>query len=145
MQKIIIFGNYDAGKEPVYGSALASGADIRANISEDIIIESGETALIPTGIRLHIPEGYEGQVRPRSGLALKYAVTVLNTPGTIDSDYRGEINIILINHGKTAFTVQNDDRIAQIVFSPVIQAEFIQKKELTASDRGRNGFGSTGI
>lgn len=145
MQKIIIFGNYEVGKEPLYGSSLASGADIKANIFEDIVIKPGETALIPTGIRLQIPEGYEGQIRPRSGLALKYAVTVLNTPGTIDSDYRGEIKIILINHGKTAYTVHDNDRIAQLVFSPVNQAEFIQKKELTASDRGRNGFGSTGI
>ena len=145
MRKIIIFGNYEAGKEPVYGSALASGADIKADIDEDIVIEPGETALIPTGIKLQIPEGYEGQIRPRSGLALKYAVTVLNTPGTIDSDYRGEIKIILVNHGKTPYTVCSDDRIAQLVFSPVIQAEFIQKKELAASDRGRNGFGSTGV
>ncbi len=145
MQKIIIFGNYETGKEPVYSSALASGADIKANIYKDILIKPGETALIPTGINLQIPEGYEGQIRPRSGLAVKYAVTVLNTPGTIDSDYRGEIKIILINHGKTAYTVHDNDRIAQLVFTPVIQAEFIQKKELTASDRGRNGFGSTGI
>ncbi|MCK5200440.1 MAG: dUTP diphosphatase [Spirochaetales bacterium] len=145
MRKIIIFGNYEAGKEPVYGSALASGADIKADIDEDIVIEPGETALIPTGIKLQIPEGYEGQIRPRSGLALKYAVTVLNTPGTIDSDYRGEIKIILVNHGKTPYTVCSDDRIAQLVFSPVIQAEFIQKKELAVSNRGRNGFGSTGI
>lgn len=145
MQKIIIFGDYEAGKEPVYSSSLASGADIKAYIDDDIIIEPGSTALIPTGIRLHIPEGYEGQIRPRSGLALKYAVTVLNTPGTIDSDYRGEIKIVLINHGKTPYTVRRDDRIAQLVFSPIIQAEFIQKKELSASNRGRNGFGSTGI
>ncbi len=145
MQKIIIFGNYETGKEPVYSSALASGADIKANIYKDILIKPGETALIPTGINLQIPEGYEGQIRPRSGLAAKYAVTVLNTPGTIDSDYRGEIKIILINHGKTAYTVHDNDRIAQLVFTSVIQAEFIQTKELTASDRGRNGFGSTGI
>lgn len=145
MHKIIIYGNYEVGKEPVYGSALASGADIKAYIDSDIIIEPGETALISTGIRLQIPEGYECQIRPRSGLALKFAVTVLNTPGTIDADYRGEIKIILINHGKLPFTVHNDDRIAQLVFSPVIHAEFIQKEELTASNRGRNGFGSTGL
>ncbi len=145
MQKIIIFGDYEAGKEPVYSSPLASGADIKAYIEEDIIIEPGATALIPTGIRLQIPEGYEGQIRPRSGLALKYAVTVLNTPGPIDADYRGEIKIVLVNHGKNPYTVCRDDRIAQLVFSPIIQAEFIQKKELSASNRGRNGFGSTGI
>ncbi len=145
MQKIIIFGDYEAGMEPFYGSILASGADIKANIEKPIKILPGESALIPTGIRLQIPEGYEGQIRPRSGLALKYSVTVLNSPGTIDSDYRGEIKIILINHGKDIFEIHSNERIAQLVFSPVIQAEFIQKKELTASDRGRNGFGSTGI
>lgn len=145
MQKIIIFGNYEAGKEPIYGSPLASGADIKAHITKDINIAPGESVLITTGIKLQIPEGYEGQIRPRSGLALKHSVTVLNTPGTIDSDYRGELKIILINHSKSSFTVHNNDRIAQLVFSPVIQAEFIQKKELTASDRGKNGFGSTGI
>jgi len=145
MQKIIIFGDYEAGMEPLYGSRLASGADIKANIEKTIKILPGESALIPTGIRLQIPEGYEGQIRPRSGLALKYSVTVLNSPGTIDSDYRGEIKIILINHGKDIFEIHPNERIAQLVFSPVIQAEFIQKKELTASDRGRNGFGSTGI
>ncbi len=145
MQKIIIYGNYEAGKEPVYGSGLASGADIKANITNDIIIEPGDTALIPTGIRLQIPEGYEGQIRPRSGLALKHSITVINSPGTIDSDYRGELQIILINHSKKSYTIHSNDRIAQLVFSPVIQAEFIQKKELTDSDRGRNGFGSTGI
>ena len=145
MQKIIIFGDYEAGKEPLYGSDLASGADIKANISEDIQIGPGESVIVPTGIRLQIPEGYEGQIRPRSGLALKHSVTVLNSPGTIDSDYRGELKVILINNAKSTYTVHSNDRIAQLVFSPVIQAEFIQKKELTASDRGRNGFGSTGI
>lgn len=145
MQKIIIYGEFEVGKEPVYGSKLASGADIKANLDKDIQIAPGESSLIPTGIFLQIPEGYEGQIRPRSGLALKHSVTVLNTPGTIDSDYRGELKIILINHGKNTFTVHPDDRIAQLVFTMVIQAEFIQKKELTASERGRNGFGSTGI
>lgn len=145
MQKIIIFGDYEAGKEPLYGSSLASGADVKANITQDIHLPPGESALIPTGIRLQIPEGYEGQIRPRSGLALKHSVTILNTPGTIDSDYRGELKIILINHGKSLYTVHSNDRIAQLVFSPVIQAEFIQKRELTASNRGENGFGSTGI
>jgi dUTP diphosphatase len=145
MQKIIIYADYEAGMEPIYGSGLASGADIKANITNNITILPGETSIIPTGIRLQIPEGYEGQIRPRSGLAFKHSITVLNTPGTIDADYRGEIKIILINHGKTLYTVKQNDRIAQIVFSSVIQAEFIQKKELAASVRGRNGFGSTGI
>ena len=145
MQKIIIYGDYSAGMEPIYGSGLASGADIKANLTKEVKLLPGETVIIPTGIRVQIPDGYEGQIRPRSGLALKHSVTVLNTPGTIDADYRGEIKIILINHGNTSYTVKHNDRIAQIVFSPVIQAEFIQKKELAASNRGRNGFGSTGI
>ncbi len=144
MQKIIIYCNYEAGKEPYYGSKLASGADIKANLLNDITINPGESKLIPTGIFLHIPEGYEGQIRPRSGLALKHSITVLNTPGTIDSDYRGEVKIILINHGKQDFVVQNNDRIAQIVFTPIVQADFLQINNLTASERGLDGFGSTG-
>ena len=144
MDKIKIYCDYEAGKGPMYGSKLASGADIKANLIKDVIITPGESVLIPTGLRLHIPEGYEGQVRPRSGLALNYSITVLNTPGTIDSDYRGELKIILINHGNQDFIIQDNDRIAQIVFTPVVQAEFVQSKDLTASERGRNGFGSTG-
>ncbi|MCD6397472.1 MAG: dUTP diphosphatase [Spirochaetaceae bacterium] len=144
MDKIKIYCDYEAGREPRYGSKLASGADIKANLIKDVIIRPGESELIPTGLRLHIPEGYEGQVRPRSGLALNYSITVLNTPGTIDSDYRGELKIILINHGRQDFIIQDNDRIAQIVFTPVVQAEFVQSKDLTASERGRNGFGSTG-
>ncbi len=145
MQKIVIYGNFESDAEPVYGSAFASGADLKAYINKNIDIHPGDSALIPTGISLQIPVGYEAQIRPRSGLALKNSITVLNTPGTIDADYRGEIKIILINHGKNVFTVRNGDRIAQIVFAPVIRAEFIQQKELSNSDRGVNGFGSTGL
>lgn len=144
MDKVIIYCNYEAGKEPLYGSKLASGADIKANLIKDISISPGESVLIPTGLRIHIPEGYEGQIRPRSGLALKHSITVLNTPGTIDADYRGELKIILINHGNKKFVIHDSDRIAQIVFSPVVQANFVQQRDLAASIRGRDGFGSTG-
>ncbi len=129
----------------MYSSAFASGADLRADLKEDVKLHSGQRAIIPTGVFLDIPDGFEAQVRPRSGLAAKHGITVLNTPGTIDSDYRGEIKIILINLGEETYTVKNGSRIAQIVFAPVIQAEFIPGKNLTVSRRGEGGFGSTGI
>ncbi len=145
MQKIIIHGKFKEGGIPVYSSAFASGADIKAHVKESVVLNPGERKLIPTGMFLDIPVGFEAQVRPRSGLAVRYGVTVLNTPGTIDSDYRGEIKIVLINLGEMAYTINDGDRIAQIVFSPVIQAEFIEKMELSVTDRGEGGFGSTGI
>ncbi len=129
---------------PVYSSAFASGADVKADLENEVTLNPGERKLIPTGVYLDIPVGFEAQIRPRSGLALRYGVTVLNTPGTIDSDYRGEVKILLINLGEEPYIVHDRDRIAQIVFSPVIQAEFIQKKELSVTDRGEGGFGSTG-
>ena len=130
---------------PVYGSSLAAGADVRACIGEDIILLPGKSALIPTGIKVAIPEGYEIQVRPRSGLALKHQVTVLNTPGTIDADYRGEVGVILINHSSEPFTISRGMRIAQLVLAPALRAFFVQKQqELTATARGEGGFGHTG-
>lgn len=129
---------------PHYASHGAAGADVRAHMSQDVVIAPGTSALIPTGIRMEIPEGYEVQVRPRSGLALKHSVTVLNTPGTIDSDYRGEVGIILMNHGKEPFTVTPGMRIAQLVVAEVIQAAFIPAAELTLTTRGAGGFGHTG-
>lgn len=129
---------------PVYGSHEAAGADVRAKLEEPLEIAPGESVCIPTGIRVEIPDGFEIQVRPRSGLAFKYGVTVLNTPGTIDSDYRGEIGVILINHGKEPFVVEPKMRIAQMVLAPVFQASFIQEKALAASKRGEGGFGHTG-
>lgn len=129
----------------MYSSAFASGADLRADLEDDVTLQPGQRVIIPTGIFLDIPDGFEAQVRPRSGLAAKHGITVLNTPGTIDSDYRGEIKIILINLGEGTYTVKNGSRIAQIVFSPVIQAEFIPEKDLTVSGRGEGGFGSTGM
>lgn len=129
---------------PVYKTEGAAGADICAFLSESIVIKKGESAMIPTGLRFEIPLGYEVQVRPRSGLAAKNGVTVLNTPGTIDSDYRGEVKVILINLGKEDFTVNNGDRIAQIIASPVIQADFTLTQSLSETERGEGGFGSTG-
>lgn len=129
---------------PIYSSELASGADVRAANRDEIVIAPSESALIPTGIRFEIPPGYEIQVRPRSGLAFKHQVTVLNTPGTIDADYRGEFKVILINHGKEAFKVAYGMRIAQIVLAEVIQAQFIKRETLTATARGEGGFGHTG-
>jgi len=130
---------------PVYGSALAAGADVKASIEQDIIIEPGESGLIPTGVRLEIPAGYEIQVRPRSGLALKNKITVLNTPGTIDADYRGEIKVILINHGKTPFVVTPGMRIAQLVLARALRVIFLtEDRELSVTTRGESGFGHTG-
>ena len=132
-------------KPPVYSSALAAGADVSAYLSCDMILETGQSALIPTGLRLAIPEGFEIQVRPRSGLALKHGLTVLNSPGTIDADYRGEVGVILINHGKEAFTVTPGMRIAQIVLVPICKAAFVLEEELSTTLRGEGGFGHTGI
>ena len=130
---------------PTYGSELAAGADVRASIKEEVWILPGESCLIPTGIKVAIPAGYEIQVRPRSGLALKHQITVLNTPGTIDADYRGEVWVILINHGKEPFQVIPEMRIAQLVLARVLKAVFIcEEKELTSTARGEGGFGHTG-
>jgi dUTP pyrophosphatase len=129
---------------PFYGSALAAGADVRAAIQESIVLNPGESTLIPTGLKVEIPEGFEIQVRPRSGLAYKNQLTVLNSPGTIDADYRGEIGVILINHGKQPFTIEPKMRIAQIVLAPVFQADFLTE-ELTETARGSGGFGHTGL
>ena len=130
---------------PEYKTSGAAGADVCAFLSEPVVIKTGEFAMIPTGLSFAIPEGYEIQVRPRSGLAAKNGVTVLNTPGTIDSDYRGEVKVILINHGKDAFTVNNGDRIAQLIVAPVTQGVFEKTDELDSTERGEGGFGSTGV
>lgn len=130
---------------PEYKTAGAAGADVCAHIESDIVIPVGKSAMIPTGLFFEIPEGYEIQVRPRSGLAAKNGVTVLNTPGTIDSDYRGELRVILINLGNEDFTIHNNDRIAQIIIAPVTQAVFVQVTSLSETKRGTGGFGSTGV
>ena len=129
---------------PEYKTAGAAGADICAFLSEPVIIKRGERRLVPTGLFLAVPDGYEAQVRPRSGLAAKNGVTVLNSPGTIDSDYRGEVKVILINLGDEDFTVRPGDRIAQIVLSPVTAGSFEAAESLDETERGAGGFGSTG-
>lgn len=130
---------------PEYKTAGAAGADICALVEAPVTIPAGKYAMIPTGLFFEIPEGYEVQVRPRSGLAAKNGVTVLNTPGTIDSDYRGEIKVILINLGEKDFVINSGDRIAQMVIAPVTQASFEITDSLSDTERGAGGFGSTGV
>lgn len=130
---------------PKQTTALSAGSDIYAKLDEPYVLKSGEFALIPTGLKIALPAGYEAQVRPRSGLAAKYGVTVLNTPGTIDADYRGEVKVILINHGKNDFVINNNDRIAQFVIAPVINTTFVRVEEIDETERGEGGFGSTGV
>lgn len=129
---------------PHYGSKQAAGMDLRAAVEETIIIGPGERMLIPTGFAIALPAGYEAQIRPRSGLALKHGVSVLNSPGTIDADYRGEICVILINHGDTPFPVQRGDRIAQMIIAPVSHISWNELDLLPETDRGSGGFGSSG-
>ena len=135
----------DEKQLPAYGSQSAAGADVRANIQESIVLTPGSSTLVPTGLKFAIPEGYEIQVRPRSGLALKNQITVLNTPGTIDADYRGEVGVILINHGKNDFVIEPEMRIAQLIVAPVVQANFYIANELSETCRGAGGFGHTGL
>ncbi|HEN20485.1 MAG TPA: dUTP diphosphatase, partial [Desulfobacteraceae bacterium] len=130
---------------PEYRSEGSSGMDIRAELEESVVLNPGEIKLIPTGLAISIPEGYEAQIRPRSGLALHHGIGMVNSPGTIDSDYRGEIGIIMINWGVEPFTVNNGDRIAQIVFTRVIRANIVEVINLDETPRGQGGFGHTGI
>jgi dUTP pyrophosphatase len=135
----------DETAPPVYQSLGAAGMDLPAAVPDDVVILPGKRALVPTGWALAIPPGFEGQVRPRSGLALRHGVTVLNTPGTIDSDYRGEVKVVLANFGDEAFTVRHGDRIAQLVIAPVATATLRVETSLDATDRGTGGYGSTGV
>lgn len=130
---------------PVYASAQAAGADVRAFLKDNVVLQPGASSLVPTGLRVAIPAGYEIQIRPRSGLALKHSVTVLNTPGTIDADYRGEIGVILINHGREPFVITPGMRIAQLILAPVTQANFVVADVLATTQRGAGGFGHTGV
>jgi dUTP pyrophosphatase len=130
---------------PFYASGGAAGADVKARLEAPLTLGAGSSALVPTGIWIEIPDGFELQVRPRSGLALKSQITVLNTPGTIDCDYRGEVKVILINHGSEPFIIEPGMRIAQLVLAPVVRATFVRRQQLTASGRGTSGFGSTGV
>jgi len=129
---------------PQYMSAGAAGADIVAAVRADVILAPGARALIPTGFALEVPPGFEVQIRPRSGLALKFGVTLLNSPGTIDSDYRGPVGVIVANFGAEPFGIKRGDRIAQMIVAPVVQAAFREVEVLAQSDRGAGGFGSTG-
>jgi dUTP pyrophosphatase len=131
---------------PEYHSADAAGLDLLAAVPEDLplILSPGQRALVPTGLTIALPSGYEAQIRPRSGLASKHGVTVLNSPGTVDADYRGEIGVLLINHGEVPFPVRRGERIAQMVIAPVVRVELAPAAELAATKRGGGGFGSTG-
>lgn len=145
MEEPIVYCTGGAAQLPDYQSAGASGADLRALLTEDIVVKPGARVLVPTGLHLEIPPGLEGQVRPRSGLAARDGITVLNAPGTIDSDYRGEVKVILANLGDADFRIRNGDRIAQIVFCPVVRVVFRRQEAIEETRRGSGGFGSTGI
>lgn len=131
---------------PAYETALAAGMDLRAAVSEDapLVLRPGERSAVPTGLAFALPPGFEAQVRPRSGLAFKNGITCLNSPGTIDADYRGEVKVILINHGAESFTIRRGDRIGQLVIAPVVQAAWAEVDALDETVRGTGGFGSTG-
>lgn len=137
--------NRSANALPAYSTEFSAGMDVRADISEAIVLEPLKRAMVPTGLYLEIPAGFEVQVRPRSGLAAKHGVTVLNTPGTIDADYRGEVKVILVNLSDQAFTIEPAERIAQIVLAKHEKIEWEEAEELSESGRGAGGFGSTGV
>ncbi len=136
----------NTGKQPLpqYATPQSAGMDLRANIEESVTLQPLERRLFPTGLRISLPEGYEAQVRPRSGLALKHGITVLNSPGTIDADYRGEVGVVLVNVSNEPFTVEPGERIAQMVIARHEQAEFIVVEELDATERGEGGYGHSG-
>ena len=144
MIKVLVKKLNPKAELPKYKTEGSSGMDLMALIDNPITIKPQNSALIPTGLSIAIPEDTEIQIRPRSGLAAKSSVSVLNTPGTIDSDYRGEIKIILFNHGNEEFTVKNNDRIAQMILTPVFKVNFVEVEELPKTVRGSGGFGSTG-
>ncbi|MFN5346392.1 MAG: dUTP diphosphatase [Bacteroidota bacterium] len=129
---------------PAYETVASAGMDLRANLSEGLLLKSGERLLVPTGLFIALPEGYEAQIRPRSGLAFKHGITVLNSPGTIDADYRGEVKVLLINHGAEDFEIKDGERIAQMVIAAHARIEWNSVTELAETERGAGGFGSTG-
>jgi dUTP pyrophosphatase len=144
----IFFKKLDHAKNlplPAYESEEAAGMDIRAALDEPRTLEPGERDLIPTGLQMALPVGYEAQIRPRSGLAYKHGITMLNTPGTIDSDYRGEVKVLAINHGDEPYKIEHGDRIAQMVIAPVYQPQIEETDSLPKTNRGKGGFGSTGV
>ena len=130
---------------PEYGTEQSAGLDLRASIDEEITLNPGEFRLIPTGLKIALPAGTEAQVRPRSGLAYKHGITVLNSPGTIDADYRGYVGVILINHGKDPFVIEDGERIAQLVLARSVQLKWKPTSDLSSTERGAGGFGSTGV
>ncbi len=144
IKKLDHFGELEL---PKYETILAAGADLRAAVPSDtpMTLKPGERALVPTGMAMALPAGYEAQIRPRSGLAYKHGITCLNTPGTIDADYRGEVKVLLINHGPEAFKINRGERIAQMVIAPITQPEFESVDKLSDTIRGTGGFGSTGV
>ncbi len=145
-QRISTVHVVNKGRHPLphYATAHSAGLDLRANLDTPIILAPGEYRLIPTGLHIELPEGTEAQVRPRSGLAFNHGVTVLNSPGTIDADYRGEVGVLLINHGKESFEVKDGERVAQLVVSRYERIRFEENADLRASERGTGGFGHTG-
>lgn len=132
------------GELPAYQSLLASGFDVRAQLDQSLVLKPGERTMVPTALSFEIPPGYEIQSRPRSGLAAKHGISIANAPGTIDADYRGEVKIILINHGQEPFEIKDQERIGQLILAPVAQAVFELVEELSETERGVGGFGSTG-
>tara|TARA_B100000131_G_C17983307_1_gene559528 strand:+ start:306 stop:743 length:438 start_codon:yes stop_codon:yes gene_type:complete len=144
MVKVFIKKLNSSAKLPSYKTSGASGMDLMACIEKTINLEPGKSCLVPTGLSVAFPKEYEIQIRPRSGLAAKNNISVLNTPGTIDSDYRGELKIILFNHSKVNFTINNNDRVAQMILTPIIKMELEESDKLPDSIRGEGGFGSTG-
>lgn len=144
--EVVALPHFEGLALPAYETALSAGMDLRAAVPEDepMVVAPGQRVLAPTGLTIALPAGYEAQVRPRSGLALKHGVTCLNTPGTIDADYRGEVKVILINLGQEPFTIKRGERIAQMVIAPVTQGAWKQVETLSDTERGAGGFGSTG-
>ena len=136
--------NHSKHPLPKYQTALSAGMDLHANLEQSISLKSGERMLIPTGLFIELPDGYEAQVRPRSGLALKHGITVLNSPGTIDADYRGEIKVLLINHGAETFEINDGERIAQLVVAQHATVSWQETSTLTNTERGEGGYGSSG-
>ncbi len=136
----------NASKEalPAYQTPLSAGMDLRANVTEPVLLQPGQRTLVPTGLRIELPAGYEAQIRPRSGLALKHGITVLNSPGTIDADYRGEIQVLLVNLSEQAFEIKQGERIAQMVVARHERVQWSETAELSDTERGAGGFGHTG-
>lgn len=145
METLTIYYSGENVSPPRYQSEQAAGADVYARLDEPVVLKSLERTLVPTGMSMALPPGYEAQIRPRSGLAYKQGLTVLNSPGTIDSDYRGEVRILLINLGREDVIINDGDRIAQMVIASHVQSRFIFKESLEGTERGEGGFGSTGV